>query len=170
MGRAYRRRPRPPGAPSGLRRRLLGVAALEALHAAAGVDQLLLARVERVAVRADLHAELGLRGAGGERVAARAVDRGGHVLGVDALLHLASPFMSGGRSRRAGRRPSLLSYSTTTYSRPAIELRNQPGRRHHPVRVLHDLADLLPVHRDVEIHPEPAAMSHVRRAEEPLRV
>src|SRR5438093_6759111 len=65
----------------------LGVATLEALHAPAGVDQLLLARVERVAVRADLHAELGLRGTGLERIATGAVHRGRHVLGMDSLLH-----------------------------------------------------------------------------------
>src|SRR4051812_633202 len=36
--------------------------ALEALDPAAGVHELLLARIERVAVRADLDVELGLRG------------------------------------------------------------------------------------------------------------
>src|SRR4051794_32164209 len=41
---------------------------LEALEAAAGVDELLLARVERVAVRADLDVQLGLRRTGLERV------------------------------------------------------------------------------------------------------
>src|ERR1051325_4927094 len=48
---------------------------LEALDAAAGVEELLLARVERVAVGADLDVELGLRRAGRERVPART----GHV-------------------------------------------------------------------------------------------
>src|SRR5436305_2714456 len=65
----------------------LGVAALEPLDAAAGVHQLLLARVERVAVRAELHAELGLRRPGLERVATRAVHRGHDVFGVNSLLH-----------------------------------------------------------------------------------
>src|SRR2546427_5816246 len=41
--------------------------ALEALDAAARVHQLLLARVERVAVRADLDVQLRLRGTRGER-------------------------------------------------------------------------------------------------------
>src|SRR5438876_12299976 len=41
--------------------------ALEALDTAARVHQLLLARVERVAVRADLDVQLRLRGARGER-------------------------------------------------------------------------------------------------------
>src|SRR5512132_1122331 len=43
-------------------------AALEALHPAARVDELLLARVERVAVRADLDVQLRLRRAGLEGV------------------------------------------------------------------------------------------------------
>src|SRR5580704_16593350 len=51
-----------------------GDAALEALDATAGVDQLLAARVERVAVRADLDAQLGLGGASLELVSARAAD------------------------------------------------------------------------------------------------
>src|SRR3954447_25590721 len=46
--------------------------ALEALDAAAGVHQLLLARVERVAVGADLDVQLCLRGASRELVPARA--------------------------------------------------------------------------------------------------
>src|SRR5262249_22037227 len=62
-------------------------AALEALHPAAGVDELLLARVERVAVRADLDVQLRLRRAGLEGVPAGAVNRREHVLGVDAGLH-----------------------------------------------------------------------------------
>src|ERR687887_2510765 len=45
-------------------------AALEALDAAAGVHQLLLARVERVAVRTHLDVELGLGGTRRERVPA----------------------------------------------------------------------------------------------------
>src|SRR5262249_50778907 len=62
-------------------------AALEARHAAAGVDDLLLPRVERVALRADLDVQLGLRRAGHERVAARAVHRREDVLGMDVGLH-----------------------------------------------------------------------------------
>src|SRR5271163_611365 len=49
-----------------------GDATLEALDAPAGVDQLLAPRIERVAVRADLDAQLWLGGAGLEFVAARA--------------------------------------------------------------------------------------------------
>ena len=51
-------------------------ALLEALHAAARVHELLLARVERMAVRADLDVQLRLRRAGLERVPAGARHRG----------------------------------------------------------------------------------------------
>ena len=46
----------------------LGGAALEALHATAGIDQLLTPGVEGMAFRADLDVELGLRRARGELV------------------------------------------------------------------------------------------------------
>src|SRR4051812_29581658 len=76
----------------------LAEALLEPGNAAAGVEDLLLARVERVAGRAHLGADLAAAdGAlGGELVAARARDVGVDVVRVDALLH-------GGASRR-GRR------------------------------------------------------------------
>src|SRR5215211_1834802 len=72
---------------SSCRRERGGGAALEALHAATRVDQLLLARVERVAVRADLHVDLRLGRAGRELVAAGAADVSLDVLGVDVGLH-----------------------------------------------------------------------------------
>src|SRR5689334_13819598 len=62
-------------------------AALEALDATARVHELLLARVERVALRADLDVQLGLRRAGLERVSAGARHRGDDVLGMDAGFH-----------------------------------------------------------------------------------
>src|SRR5215210_2378602 len=62
-------------------------APLEALHPAAGVDQLLLARVERVAVRADLDVHLGPRRPRLELVPAGAADGRKDVLGVDFRLH-----------------------------------------------------------------------------------
>src|SRR4051794_28279901 len=64
-----------------------GGAAAEAVDAAAGVHELLPARVERVAVRADLDVDLGLRRAGRELVAARAPHVGLDVFGVDSGLH-----------------------------------------------------------------------------------
>src|SRR4029450_12069829 len=62
-------------------------AALEALDPAARVDELLLARVERVACRADLDVEIGLRRSRCELVAARAANGGDDVLGVDVSFH-----------------------------------------------------------------------------------
>src|SRR5690349_5091255 len=61
--------------------------ALEALDPAAGVHQLLLARVERVAVRAHLDVQLGLRRARLELVPAGAVHRREHVFGMDLGPH-----------------------------------------------------------------------------------
>src|SRR5215211_7265475 len=73
--------------PAELTLRALGGAALEALHAAARVDELLLAGVERVAVGADLHADLGRGRARRELGAARAAHVGLDVLGMDVGLH-----------------------------------------------------------------------------------
>ena len=61
--------------------------AVEAVHASAGIDQLLLARVERMALGADFHVDLGLGGAGLDDVAARAGDGAVNVLGMDTLFH-----------------------------------------------------------------------------------
>src|SRR5450759_329233 len=66
---------------------LLVVAALEALDAPTGVDQLLLARVERVALRAQLDVQIRLGAARRERVAAGAVHGRFFVLRVDVFLH-----------------------------------------------------------------------------------
>src|ERR1700759_4130998 len=65
----------------------LGHAPLEALNATTGVDQLLLARIERVAGRADLDVNLVLRRAGHELVAARAADVSVYVFGMNFGLH-----------------------------------------------------------------------------------
>jgi hypothetical protein len=74
--------------------RRLAVAALEALDAAGGVDQLLLAREERVAGAADLEADFVLRGVGLELVAAGA-DHGDQVeVGMDFFLHGRDPSSS----------------------------------------------------------------------------
>src|SRR6185312_1198846 len=63
---------------------------LEALDAAAGVHQLLLAGVERMALGADLHVQLRLRRPGLKLVPARAVHGGENVVGMDVRLHLNS--------------------------------------------------------------------------------
>src|SRR5581483_5696130 len=75
----------------------LGGPAPEPLDPAAGVNQLLLARIERMALRADLHVELGLRGARVEVVAARAVDVREDVFGMDVGLHRRSDDSRGHR-------------------------------------------------------------------------
>src|SRR5215218_10438559 len=62
-------------------------AALEALDPAAGVDQLLLAGIERMALRADLDVQLGLGRARVELVPARAAHVREDVFGVDPSLH-----------------------------------------------------------------------------------
>src|SRR3954468_22822087 len=62
-------------------------AALEALDTPTRVEQLLLARVERVAVRANLDVQLGLRGPRLECVPAGARHGGEDVVGMDVGLH-----------------------------------------------------------------------------------
>src|SRR5581483_8803888 len=64
--------------------------ALEPLDPSARVHELLLARVERMALRADLDVEIRLRRARLERVPARARHGREHVLGMDAGLHQAA--------------------------------------------------------------------------------
>ena len=73
----------------------LGGAALETVDAATGVDELLATRVERVAVRADLHVDLGLRGARLELVAARAADVRLDIFRMDVGLHGLSSVSTG---------------------------------------------------------------------------
>src|SRR5687768_11197454 len=59
----------------------------EPLHAAGGVDELLLAGEERVALAADVDVDLRRRAAGGELVAAGAVHGAGLITGVDLRFH-----------------------------------------------------------------------------------
>ena len=69
------------------------VALLELVHAAAGIHQLLLAGVERVALGADFNAQLLLGGAGCERFTAYAANDRLAILGMDAFLHCFSPLL-----------------------------------------------------------------------------
>src|ERR1019366_950833 len=73
---------------------LLAEAALEPRDAAAGVQDLLLAGVERVAVRADIGVDSAVLGGapGAEGVPAGAGHRGRHVVRVNIRLHIGSPF------------------------------------------------------------------------------
>src|SRR4029453_12067428 len=66
---------------------LLLVAPCETLDAAGGVDELLLAREERVALGADLETQVLARRPGHELLAASAADGHFLVFGMDALLH-----------------------------------------------------------------------------------
>src|SRR5204862_5741978 len=61
--------------------------ALEPLDPATRVDELLLARVERMTVRADLHMELGLRGSRLERVPAGARHGREDIFGMNSCFH-----------------------------------------------------------------------------------
>jgi hypothetical protein len=65
----------------------LAVATLEAIDATTAVDQLLLARVEGMALVAELGVQLGAGRPGRERVAARAANRRDVVVGMDVSLH-----------------------------------------------------------------------------------
>jgi hypothetical protein len=62
---------------------VFGLATLESLDATAGVDKLLFAGVERVALRAELDMQIVFRRPRVELVAARAVHVGEGVIGVD---------------------------------------------------------------------------------------
>src|SRR6185437_6418047 len=59
----------------------------EALDATSGVENALLARVEWMALRADIHLEDGLRAADGEGIATSARYRGLNILGVNSGFH-----------------------------------------------------------------------------------
>ena len=78
--------------PSGVRSAIkllagLGKTALEALDAATGIDQLLLAGVERMALAANFDVDLRLGVTGVNHVAAGASDGAVHIVRMDALLH-----------------------------------------------------------------------------------
>ena len=60
---------------------------VELINTAAGVDQLLLAGIERMALGADFYGDILLRAAGLIYSAAGAADGGGFVIRMDAFLH-----------------------------------------------------------------------------------
>ena len=63
------------------------VLAVELINAAAGVNELLLAGVEGMALGADLNADAGAGGAGLDSGAAGALDNGGLIVRMDSCLH-----------------------------------------------------------------------------------
>ena len=65
----------------------VGITALEALDATTGVDQLLFAGVERMALAANFDVDLRLGVTGVNHVAAGASDGAVHIVRMDALLH-----------------------------------------------------------------------------------
>ena len=68
-------------------RLLDAVLLVELIHAAAGVDQLLLAGIEGVALGADFNGDVLLGGAGLDNGAAGAADGSRLVIGMDSFLH-----------------------------------------------------------------------------------
>src|SRR4029450_8054739 len=88
---------------------------------AAGVDELLLARVERVTRRADLDVELGLGRSRRELVPAGAGHVGDDVLGVDVGLHRDA------RISEAISGPTLPPETTATTAEPGIRAARTAG-------------------------------------------
>ena len=66
---------------------------VETINTSTGVDQLLLAGVERVALGADLNTDLLLGGTGCKHVATCATDGGLFVVGMDAFSHVVHLFL-----------------------------------------------------------------------------
>lgn len=66
---------------------LEAVLLVELVHAAAGVDELLLAGVERVALGADFNRDVLLGGTGLNHVAAGAANRGRLIIGMNTFFH-----------------------------------------------------------------------------------
>src|SRR5439155_22770029 len=107
---------------------LLAPLARELLDLARGVDQALLAREERVAVRADLEAQLlALGGPRGPGRAAGAMDVDVDVFGMDPRLHDAP---RGGRAPavcRLRRRAAAVTVNSSSLGRPLQCLRHGAG-------------------------------------------
>ncbi len=81
---------------SSVRCELLGfdiVAFLESVNTTAGVDKLLLARKERMAVGANIHAKVFLGGGSLNNFAACATDRRLLILGMNTLFHSCHLFI-----------------------------------------------------------------------------
>ena len=68
-------------------------ALVEAINASTGVNQLLLAGIERVALGANLNTDVLLSGAGGKSVTAGATNGGLLVVRMDAFFHLVHLFL-----------------------------------------------------------------------------
>ena len=75
---------------------------LETVHAAAGIDELLFSGEERMAFRADFHADIALGGRGLDHFAAGAGDSRLLILGMNILFHSCHLFQKPGRSGGRG--------------------------------------------------------------------
>lgn len=63
------------------------VTLIKSVNTSAGINQLLLTRKERMALRTDFYSDILLSGAGRDFVSASASDNGFLICGVDTLLH-----------------------------------------------------------------------------------
>ena len=77
----------------GLSKLLQTKSLVETINTSTGVDQLLLAGVERVALGADFNTDLLLGGTGCEHVATSATDGSLFVVGMDAFSHVVHLFL-----------------------------------------------------------------------------
>ena len=66
---------------------------VETINTSTGVNQLLLAGIERVALGADFNADVLLSGAGRKDVATGTTDRCLFVIGMDTVLHVVHLFL-----------------------------------------------------------------------------
>ena len=89
---------------------------VEPINASTGIDQLLLAGVEGMALRADFNLDVLLCGTGCENVATGTADRSLFVLGMDTFLHVVSPLSALGS--KGALHPSIQSPDHNTTSRP----------------------------------------------------
>ena len=70
---------------------------LESVNASAGINQLLLAGKEGMALGADFYADLGDGGDGLQRITAGAANHSRAILGMDAFFHAISPLSNSWR-------------------------------------------------------------------------
>ena len=68
-------------------------ALVEAINTSTGVNQLLLAGIERVALGADFNSDVLLGGAGGKSIATSTANRSLFVVGMDAFSHVVHLFL-----------------------------------------------------------------------------
>ena len=66
---------------------------VETVNTSTGVNQLLLAGIERVALGADFNSDVLLGGAGGKSIATSATNRSLFVVGMDAFSHVVHLFL-----------------------------------------------------------------------------